>query len=180
MAEAEQQFSAQREWIPEYYWEIERCLPPFFKREKEKEERYSWSWTSAYSELMVHIRPDPKHDAITVYVRDTRSDKTIKLWTSRVQMTGEWQQRLRRAAGESFFLAQRRPKCTKCRGQMEVCDRRDGTGQFFGCVSYPDCNGLTNIANHDIGRKRAVSRDGAQAEGSGVHTRHQTNAASSH
>lgn len=167
MAEARQQISERKQWIPEYYWEIELCLPPFFTREEEKEDRFSWSWTSPYSEFKVHIRPDAKHDSITIYVRDTRCDKTIQRWTSRVQMTGAWNQRLRRAAGESYILAQRRPRCPKCRADMEVRERREDSAQFFGCTYYPSCKGLTNIIDHDIERKRAVSRRDAHAGGGG-------------
>jgi hypothetical protein len=157
MPSGQPQTSESRQWIPDFFWEIEVCLPYSFKREEEKDGGYSWSWTSRYSELHVHVRVDTVHDIITIYVRDTKCDKTIKLWTSKVNMTGAWMNRLRRAVGEAHILAQRRPKCPKCHGETEVRERRSDSAQFFGCVSYPDCNGLVNIIDHDIERKRAAS-----------------------
>jgi len=37
------------------------------------------------------------------------------------------------------------PHCPKCKGEMVL---RDGKyGKFYGCVNYPDCNGMTKLAS---------------------------------
>ena len=38
------------------------------------------------------------------------------------------------------------PKCPKCGGEMKRRTRRDGSGEFWGCVNYPECKGTVHIS----------------------------------
>jgi hypothetical protein len=38
------------------------------------------------------------------------------------------------------------PKCPKCGGEMKRRTRRDGSGEFWGCIRYPECRGTIHIS----------------------------------
>ena len=38
------------------------------------------------------------------------------------------------------------PRCPKCGGEMRRRTRRDGSGEFWGCVNYPECKGTVHIS----------------------------------
>lgn len=139
--------------------EIRECLPFTFTQDVKSEGELAWNWRSKVSELEAKVRFDAEHDMIILSVRDTRVDKTISRWTTKVYMTGAWRKRLRRASGESLILAQRRPHCPKCQSEMLVRERHSDNAQFFGCPAYPNCKGLVDIIDHDIEteKNRAVS-----------------------
>lgn len=49
-----------------------------------------------------------------------------------------------RTEGDLVQATLREPKCPHCGGSMERRARRDGSGDFFGCSSYPHCKGACN------------------------------------
>lgn len=129
--------------------EIERCLQFPYRRNGPDHEpgpsSEGWFWHSKISRLTVRVLPDLARSLVTIFITDEkvlRHDRVIAAWLSVIRLTGNWQPRLSRAAGESMVLAQRRPECPKCGAAMLLRSSRAGNGQqFFGCSRFPGCNG---------------------------------------
>ena len=81
------------------------------------------------------------------------SDKQVKQIAEAIEA---WQATVTDNAKEShvYHLYQRHegvqitdaaPRCPYCGGEMTIRHRRDGTGSFYGCKSYPACRGIVKI-----------------------------------
>ena len=42
-------------------------------------------------------------------------------------------------------LQARAPQCPRCGGQMKLRSTRNGSSDFWGCMSYPTCKGTRNV-----------------------------------
>jgi hypothetical protein len=108
------------------------------------------------SDFSARVYPEPDRGTIIVGVFDELTNVSIKEWSGHIKMTGNWERRLSRSAGEAIVLAQRRPTCPKCSTTLSLRERRDGSCQFFGCVNWPKCGGSFTIIDHDLDRRRAA------------------------
>lgn len=64
--------------------------------------------------------------------------------------------RLRVALREAYVTALRVPSCPKCSSAM-VLRTAKGSGEFYGCVSFPECRGTRQIPSRD-GNSNGKSR----------------------
>ena len=147
--------------LPSIYRAIEYNLPRAYRRRHDSQHGYHWIYCATNSNLSAHIYPNVDHDIINISIFDDQNDesKLIKKWSGDLKITGKnWRRRLRQTAGEATVLAHQRPRCPNCRKPLILRERRSDQQQFFGCEDYPGCNGAISIIDHDLDRKKAVSR----------------------
>ena len=147
--------------LPSVYRAIEYNLPPNYRRHHDSQNGFHWIYRAGKTNLSAHIYPDVDHDIINISIFDDRNpdeSEVIKKWSGDLRMTGHWRRRLRRTAGEAIVLAHQRPRCPNCRKPLILRERRSDQQQFFGCEDYPNCNGSISIIDHDLDRRKAVSR----------------------
>jgi hypothetical protein len=147
--------------LPSVFRAIEYNLPPTYRRHHDIQHGHHWIYRVGKTNLSAHIYPNVEHHIINISIFDDRipnQSELIKKWSGDLRMIGNWKRRLRRTAGEAIVLAHQRPRCPNCRKPLIVRIRRADHQQFFGCEAYPSCNGSISIIDHDVERKKAVSR----------------------
>src|ERR1700747_1115828 len=98
--------------LPRDFWEIESNLQWPYRRCYDWKHTWHWIWRSDKTNFSARIYPDLKNSIIKIAVYDD-DDATpnngprqlgtaIQQWSGEIRMTGNWQRRLSRAAGEAM------------------------------------------------------------------------------
>jgi hypothetical protein len=131
---------------------IEHCLL-FCTRSEAEDEFRGWYFQARRANMTVRVSFNSGKGTVSFEVIDNIAGEAVELWSSEVRISGDkWRIRLRQAAGVSISLAQHRPWCSTCRGDMKLRRRGSDQVQFFGCMKFPECRSTLGLVAHDIER----------------------------
>jgi len=124
----------------EYDPELYKSCPMCGLECKYDELRASKTVTMRIDESSIPVVVDALIDAVnTVSERISLLDSTV---SRAIEKIGA-------ASGSASANAMADPLCPKCGSEMQVRHRRDGSGSFWSCITYPKCNGTRPFDNDE-------------------------------
>lgn len=109
----------------------------------------AWEWIAKQSDWRVVATLDAQNRScprLRFEIICLKTHQRVHAWSQNVMLYGTFEPRVARTAGWLIALAQQRPRCPRCRAQLDLMTRYDGQ-QFFGCPRWPTCRASISITN---------------------------------